>query len=257
MDKSHFKRHKRAYLLTGGILCLIVLSIWINSSVPAIGKAILTILFAGIVLTFAAFAYRDMVKNYEKMPDPPIATKQLANIPPMPAHPPLSAKEPKTPTPLYDHRPRPIPAIGYSLMAGGGLVVLCFVGASMQPDVMWAIAILYGATAVAFCYWQWIKWRGRWLIVTEGRKELQSALPWPFATHVYSMPNTAGAAQDIERTFLDRLFGTCRLFSDIKAKGDEVFHDLKWLPYPDKLGQALKQQPIRRNSWWPVQRKDS
>lgn len=261
MKRSHLRRHGRAYLVIGGILSFILLAIWSNMIVPSTIKVILSVCAMVILLLLVIVAYRDATHGSERPSTPPArvslpTTAQIPIVPPKPRQPPRSALYP-TPTPiLYDHRPRPIPAIGYSLLVAVILVALCMFGIYAQTDVTGVIVTVCGVIAVAFCYWQWIKWSGTHLIITEESKQLQRALPWPFEVNAPAMPNKIGTVQDVKQTFVDRLFGTCRLFSDIKAEGDEVFHSIKWLPYPKELRQALGQRPLRSNSWLPFSRKN-
>jgi hypothetical protein len=228
--------------------------------VPVTLKVILSICAMTILSLLVIIAYRDATHSDEEPSEqpassPPSTTERIPVIPPMPSQLPRSASQPAPPAILYDHRPKPIPAIGYSLLAAAILTLLCLLGASTQISGIWVFVAICGVIAAVFSYWQWVRWRGVQLIITEESKQLQRALPWPFEVRAPTMPNKIGTVQDVKQTFLDRLFGTCTLFSDIKAEGDEVFHNIKWLPYPDELRQALGQRPLRRNSWLHFSRK--
>jgi len=213
-----------------------------------------------VVMSFVVLVYYNTVVKEQSTPDapqPPAITDRLPVIPPHPVRPPrVLTSEPDDPV-LYDYRAKPIPAIGYTAAVALLLTGVMYIDAQTHTSGMWYMSTGFGLVGVISCYWQWIVWRGRRLVITKSTKQLQRVLPWPFDSSTPTMPNRAGAAQDVTQKTIDRLFGTCRLFSNIKAEGDEVFHNLKWYPHPDELRHALRIPPLIKNSWWLFSKRNS
>lgn len=261
MKRAYLQRYWRTYLVVAGILGYVLLAIWTNAVAPSAIKVILTVCSTVILSLLIVVAYRHAMQgNQDARPQPmsvaPPITKPLLIIPPEPAQPPRLAPIRTAPI-LYDYPPKPVQAVGYSLLVAGILVVLWFIGAYTQTNEAWVTIAVCSVIAVTFCYWQWVKWGGINLIITEDSIQLQRSRPWPLKASSLTIPNKIGAVQDVRQTLVDRLLGTCRLFSDTDAKGDEAFHNIKWLPHPEELRLALKHVPLRKTSWLPFSRKNS
>lgn len=249
----NMKLRARPFLIVVALLCLLLLAIWGNLSASVEVKYVVSGCAIAILAAFVTIVYRYAMK------EPPVADDILQPIteripvtpPPQPTHPTIA--EPL----LYDYRPKPIPAIGYTVVTGLVLAALLIGAIYAHASAEWYI--FTGCclpVGVAWCYWQWIVWRGVRLIITKSTKQLQRVLPTPFQSSTPTMPNKAGAAQDVTQKMSDRLLGTCRLFSNVRASGDEMFHNLKWLPHPDELRRALGMPVLRKNSWWIFSKKN-
>lgn len=258
------KSRTRTFLIITAMLCFLLLVIWGSLSASIVVKYVASGCATVAMVSFIALVYYHTVVKGPSTPDisqTPVVTDRLPVIPPQPIRPPhVVASEPDDPV-LYDYRARPIPAIVYTmtvaLLLAGLLLGALYLDTQTHTSVVWYIFTPCAVAGVALCYWQWIVWRGIRLIVTKSTKQLQRVLPWPFNSSTPTMPNRAGAAQDVTQKTIDRLFGTCRLFSNIKAEGDEVFHNLKWYPHPDELRHALGIPPLRKNSWWLFSKRNS
>lgn len=263
----NMKSRVRPFLIIAAVLCFLLLTIWANLSASVAVKYIASVCATGILTAFVVIVYRNTVKERPSTQEPPVITERLpVVVPPRPIHAPRVAAPPSESEPeiepiLYGYRAKPIPAIGYSLsvslLLGGLLVAVIHSYNYTRSPVVWYLFTICVLIGVTLCYWQWIVWRGRRLIITKSTKQLQRVLPWPFNSDAPSMPTKSGAAQNVKQTTIDRLLGTCRLYSDVVAKGDEVFHKLKWLPHADMLREAIGQTPLEKNSWWLFSKKDS
>lgn len=136
-----------------------------------------------------------------------------------------------------------------------GFLIGTIIQGNAPAIVWWAFA---GLTVVVpiYCYYLVLRWNGEEFVVNDTWYERPLTMPFPFSSRTPAIRRSEIGMYQFKQTALDKLIGTCRLYSDTPSSDDKNFHNVKWLTHPAELRRATGISAPRRNSWLSPFRKN-
>jgi hypothetical protein len=93
-------------------------------------------------------------------------------------------------------------------------------------------------------------WNTLRFVVTSESYSMPRTMPGPLTDRTPTI-RTIDVVYMIERNWLDKFLGTCRLTcGDKPGKVDDAFQVVKWLKYPDELRKATGSPPVTKARWF-------
>lgn len=163
----------------------------------------------------------------------------------------------KEENPSSYRRPFSIKPVIFKIIFVAAFWIGFLIGAIAQPSptVWWIFA---GLTLVApiYCYYLILRWNGEEFVVNDIWFERPLTMPFPFPSQTPAIRRSEIGKYEFKQTTLDKLLGTCRLYSDTPSAHDKKFHNVKWLTHPAELRRATGISAPRKNSWLSPFRKN-
>jgi hypothetical protein len=150
---------------------------------------------------------------------------------------------------LYRHRFSLIPVVFKIVLTVSGWICLLLVSIGMNTAFIWAIFGFTTILAPLYCYYIALRWNGEEFIVNDEWYERPLTMPVPFTSSTPAIRRSEIGKYFIKQTVLDKIFKTCRLYSDTPSPDDKQFHNVKWLTHPTELRRATGISAPRKNSY--------
>jgi hypothetical protein len=163
----------------------------------------------------------------------------------------------KEENPSLYRRPFSIKPVIFKIVLIVAVWIGFLIGAIAQASpTAWGIFAGLTVVALIYCYYLILRWNGEEFIVNDTWFERPLTMPFPFPSKTPAIRRSEIGSYEFKQTTLDKLFDTCRLFSDTPAARDKQFHNVKWLTHPAELRRASGISAPRKNSWLSPFRKN-
>lgn len=163
----------------------------------------------------------------------------------------------KEENPSSYRRPFSIKPVIFKIVLSVSFWIGFLIGAITQdnPVTWWVFVVLTIFTPI-YCYYLVLRWNGEEFVVNDMWFERPLTMPFPFSSQTPAIRRSEIGKYEFKQTTLDKLLGTCRLYSDTPSAHDKNFHNVKWLTHPAELRRATGISAPRRNSWLSPFRKN-
>jgi hypothetical protein len=149
----------------------------------------------------------------------------------------------------YRHSFSLIPVVFKTVIVAVGWIGYLFVSISANSSYLWVSFAIATIVAPLYCYYIALRWNGEEFIVNDEWYERPLTMPAPFTSSTPAIRRSEIGKYFIKQTVLDKIFKTCRLYSDTPSSDDKQFHNVKWLKYPAELRRATGISAPRKNNY--------
>jgi hypothetical protein len=136
-----------------------------------------------------------------------------------------------------------------------GLVLLFFVAITNSSQELWLLWWVSIPVSLVYSYYIALRWNGEEFVVNDEWYERPLTMPFPFPSRTPAIRRSEIGKYEFKQTLIDKMLGTCRLYSDTPSAGDKQFHNVKWLTHPAELRRATGISAPRKNSYLFMLRK--
>jgi hypothetical protein len=163
----------------------------------------------------------------------------------------------KEENPSLYRRPFSIKPVIFKMVLIAALWIGFLIVATTQANsTVWGV---FGVMTIAipiYYYYLVLRWKGEEFVVNDTWFERPLTMPFPFPSRTPAIRRSEIGKYEFKQTTLDKLLGTCRLYSDTPSPDDKSFHNVKWLTHPAELRRATGISAPRKNSWLSPFRKN-
>jgi hypothetical protein len=163
----------------------------------------------------------------------------------------------KEENPSLYRRPFSIKPVIFKMIVAAAFWTGILMGAITQANqTVWGVFVGMTIVIPIYYYYLVLRWKGEEFVVNDTWFERPLTMPFPFPSRTPAIRRSEIGKYEFKQTTLDKLLGTCRLYSDTPSPDDKSFHNVKWLTHPAELRRATGISAPRKNSWLSPFRKN-